>query len=317
MGIRADGKTAVDECPAASRESICVVCVHRLASAQKSLLRDAARSRCRVGDAPRCEKHGCRVPGVCSGCGGVRIIRFERRRAGVSEDGVHEVGLGRGASGDIMGGDVTLLGIHRQQGGDLGDGGGVAGKYRLRRVGVRRGKQGSQGMNELLVRSVEQGWDGRRAVLLQRLGHGAQIIQLVNCAVKNKCGTCAGQWRLPAVALTRPPDAIGMHARRRGQLGRAIGQRAVKKSTERRGPHARRTAASPATGCGPSCPRSSGSAEGLHRPSWGSPVSGGMQPHDPGRGETAHLTSDGISLTSRRAFAACRLPDEGGVTPGA
>jgi hypothetical protein len=69
----------------------------------------------------------------------------------------------------------SLVGVHRQQNCDLGHGGVVAGKHCLGCVGERRGQQRAEGMDELVVRSVDQRPDGVRLVLLRRLGRGGGL----------------------------------------------------------------------------------------------------------------------------------------------
>jgi hypothetical protein len=57
---------------------------------------------------------------------------------------------GAGAGGDIGGGEVGLVGIGREEAGDLGDGGVVAADAILRRVGEGR-ERGAQRVDELVV----------------------------------------------------------------------------------------------------------------------------------------------------------------------
>ena len=70
-----------------------------------------------------------------------------------------------GAGGDILGGEVGLVGRGRQQRGDVRDGGAVAAGGVLGRVGDRRRKQAAQRVGDLVVGGAVEdeggaGWVG-------------------------------------------------------------------------------------------------------------------------------------------------------------
>jgi len=59
--------------------------------------------------------------------------------------------LGLGAGTDALRGETGHVGVGRQQGGDLIEGGLVAGEQCLLRIGERRRHQGGEGVDELVV----------------------------------------------------------------------------------------------------------------------------------------------------------------------
>ena len=110
------------------------------------------------------------------GLGGAFEEQHGRDPAVVREaQAVHGVGVGGGDAG----GEVGLVGVAGQQGGDVGDGGIVAVGESLGCVGDRRGEQAAEGVDDLVVdgagederrvgadgtqrRGTAVGWSGRR-----------------------------------------------------------------------------------------------------------------------------------------------------------
>ena len=87
-----------------------------------------------------------------------------------------------GAGGDELGGEAGLLGVGRQQGGGLGDGGVVAADEVVGGVGDRRREGGAEAVGELVVH-VPRELDGEVGVLEALHAGNVYLVSVGSCCV--------------------------------------------------------------------------------------------------------------------------------------